>query len=1727
MFTLWKGKVQLKVIVVAVLKGLIPGAVLGMISLLFWQLNPRLGSFVLLIGSFALVAKSYRKDWLMKWYSCLLPPATVTFCFFAQMIFLGVRPPLGALLPGVAAGLLLGFLRGIFHKFYEKDGQIYAKRTIWILLIWLGTYLLSQSAALFHTRYFVGIGLCGGAFGSSIVVMFSLVVFCKYVFMRNALAGQERRGSLAASLGVLASFLFFSASLFAASSIFAQNNYSSGNAASLGTYKGAPPAVDGWGIRFGKTEYQAELNPKIVQLLNTRKRRWYRDKERADTKTALKEWRFSGGRLTVDWDAKTARMTPIKFSHQSVRQYDDQSVLVGHQYYHNETQFLKQRKSNGSSVNLVGTSSGSSGGGGAGILSPVRHGFGHEVQIGKGTVATRYDWTDVTIFRNGKKEQAGPHGSSISSTNFYIGNTIHVSSDGWRNRRLSSKNKPLMHRKQGDGYSRSQHSIEPGLLEYGWSLTILDDALKMIGAADQEPAKQGEADIIFRPVQTVGRAPAAPRLTSEKKSSLGGWKRKMAGKETYRGHFLRAVSSNKDIPSAGKILKDFKNAACSGAQLTIDWDKKTAMLSPFNVRWKIKTHKGRHVNDKAESFTPQTHKPGKVRFNAGGFREITGGELTYGYTHVAVDTKNKKKGTAKTTFRPVTFRGKPVRVQWQAIAQDGGAILVRIYVRPWADKEYRLPAYYDILFQKGGKASPAAAAAGDRGGSNTGATKAPRPEKTTAGSQSANNASANAASASDRLTDEEADRILDALLANRLPASAVSAGLAAGLLMLTLGSGLQAALAVANVFAQMPLPANAAGPAGALSLAPTLNEPHDARMQEAAGQAPAGQGDSLLLDPDGTALIDENGEPWYCNPNGKYGIEGDNGETIWMTRAEAERSIQDARDVQYNRDREREDLWNDVQQDSNAWMDRKGAEGLASQQAWADNQAAEKAARIQKAKDLEKLLKKIDKASGYGQNQFDDLIDKLKDDRDYEGLKQAYYYQMQQQVRDGAAESDWENTKSNLFWLGEKTAQATLSASKGAMMIAGGPAGAAYTGLGMGTISAAEEGAAAQARGENLGSIMAHSAGGFVTGAKDAAVSVYVNMPGTSKIVKVLLPAGSDAAEIYIRTGDTKQALKAAGYSAVSDVVGMQNDKIGGRATRELADAATTATIAGTRSYHDGGSFLEGAGNGLLNHVGGKAGGAMGGRAIDTDPAAGVDLEENVKKTMAQAFAESNKTIKTEDLPDSIKTLNNTRRPATAQEGQYRTDADGHLLTDADGNPITKAYVDPSKALDQLQDTQASRTTKQAEDDVKNAIIDTRSDLIYKPANHATLEAVKNSPSPETQQWLKENMRDGDTLEMDGFSTPGKSPSLGADRDVRMIIKRHDPDTGKAIKIEVPRKHWEDQAYKDFYEHGKNLHTQAGRDLDAEMDAQINSGKGIYASRRKGLKHLEQPEFSDAQSDKMRSDIRTRLQRQNDLKQQMYANKVSQDEMNQMIRTPEQIDAQVEKSIERIKNQGLTAEQIKHRTFAEAHNQLFTDQHHMEASRGNADQGFKTIENQGVERTQVRSNVLDAKDGTAQLSDPEGFSRMWAEKSHFYHDNPPEALAQSKKGIAEMLGLREGQRAQGLAPAPLKPETAQAMEVIIKAPTGTNATPEAIAQVNRDIQAIKDSHGNPVYKDYFDAMNKIGRSVEFNKLTPPAGLNPEAVSRSGGLTGSEAARIARLNQEREWARELNERGQAS
>jgi hypothetical protein len=401
--------------------------------------------------------------------------------------------------------------------------------------------------------------------------------------------------------------------------------------------------------------------------------------------------------------------------------------------------------------------------------------------------------------------------------------------------------------------------------------------------------------------------------------------------------------------------------------------------------------------------------------------------------------------------------------------------------------------------------------------------------------------------------------------------------------------------------------------------------------------------------------------------------------------------------------------------------------------------------------------------------------------------------------------------------------------------------------------------------------------------------------------------------------------------------------------------------------------------------------------------------EANLREALGAARKASERAIPMEKQSRRIQELDKTRRTEEALGGSKGE---------------TKEYVDTRGALEQLRDTRSSRTAKQAPAQVRDAIINTREDKLYAPADKATIKRV--SQKPEVQAM----MEPGDTLKMDTFQTPGKTGrSLGADRDARLVIVKKD-----GSYVEVPRKHWENDAYADFYKHTSKLYPE-----------------GITPQSHPGV-------FKRAQE------------------------------------------------LQYLKGQGLTKQQIFERAWAEEHNQLFTDRFHMEASAANADQVIRVGPSGRIGQAQGKSPVVAAQKGAppgedalvaprggpsrsalpsrpADLKDPEGYARMWKEKSHFYEHNMPEALAQSQKGIAEMLNLRDGYRSRGMEPPPLPPKIAQAMEIVIKAPVGVDATPQAMAKVTKDLQALG-------FRNAQDAMAKIAYQNEGLKWSRPTSAPP-------------------------------------
>jgi hypothetical protein len=609
---------------------------------------------------------------------------------------------------------------------------------------------------------------------------------------------------------------------------------------------------------------------------------------------------------------------------------------------------------------------------------------------------------------------------------------------------------------------------------------------------------------------------------------------------------------------------------------------------------------------------------------------------------------------------------------------------------------------------------------------------------------------------------------------------------------------------------------------------------------------------------------------------------------------------------------------------------------------------------------------------------------------------------------------------------------------------------------------------------------------GFLSGAKDGAIGVYCGGPGVSKTVKVLLPAGCDAAETYLRTGDLEKAGKTGALSIIGDLGGDAVDRIGNRLARDVTGTALSMGMGGAGSYVNGGSFGEGAITGLINRTGSKMGNDVVQGLVSNKPAPGMvlsqddDGEAGVLKAIEDMDAKQAGHLPLDKQPEVIQDLWDTRR--TIVEKNPDT-----------GEEYTMVLLDGKKAFDQLADTGSSRSAKLADPDIQQAMVDTRQKLIYDPADQATIARVLKKPE------IQAKMQPGDKLVITGFSTPGTPPKVGADRDAIMCIARPDPDTGEIQMIQVDRRLWQNEAYEEFYKHtAKYANTDENGNITPESEPEFHR-------RKQALAHLRKRPLDDDTIARVKGQVRAKVDAQ--IKIENNTLKAAGMDLVDDAARQARIDALVDQRLSRLNDQFLTDDQINARAWAESRNQVFTDPYHVEASRDNSNQVFTLTRDPDGTTRPVRAQIgvetdgrvrpvrdiqgdlrtgpaiLEAQQGQRRgLLDDEGYAAMWKVKSRDYADgNIPEAVAQSQKGIKQLMKLREGQRSAGVAVPPLKPHVAEAMELILRAPADATASPEKMAELDAALKSIPrsdavDSHTQapPAYPGgIIEAMEKL------------------------------------------------------
>ncbi|MBN1676376.1 MAG: hypothetical protein JXR37_35355 [Kiritimatiellae bacterium] len=182
-------KIVVKALLTSGLKSLAISVLVMMPGALLSIEMPIVGAVYLVVVSFLMMARTYRRPWRMMWVTCLIPPIASAICFGVQLAIMRVEPHPGAFFGAVALGVLIGILRGLVHRVYVEGRSVFAQRTFGYLLIWLVGYLVTQGFTFFARQDMTAIGCCAGAFSSAMLLAVAVVLLCKYFARRRGLGG--------------------------------------------------------------------------------------------------------------------------------------------------------------------------------------------------------------------------------------------------------------------------------------------------------------------------------------------------------------------------------------------------------------------------------------------------------------------------------------------------------------------------------------------------------------------------------------------------------------------------------------------------------------------------------------------------------------------------------------------------------------------------------------------------------------------------------------------------------------------------------------------------------------------------------------------------------------------------------------------------------------------------------------------------------------------------------------------------------------------------------------------------------------------------------------------------------------------------------------------------------------------------------------------------------------------------------------------------------------------------------------------------------------------------------------------------------------------------------------------------------------------------------------------------------------------------------------------------
>ncbi len=146
----------------------------------------------LFLGSFGLMAWTYRKPWRLGWISCWTPPLAACLSYLIQLLLFSHRMPrIEVVLVAVGVGALVGGLRATTHQVFFDGTGIKARRTFGYVLIWIVAYIATQVFATVGRNMLAHAGLITGAFATAMLAMVSIVIFFKFLNAKSGVVTAE------------------------------------------------------------------------------------------------------------------------------------------------------------------------------------------------------------------------------------------------------------------------------------------------------------------------------------------------------------------------------------------------------------------------------------------------------------------------------------------------------------------------------------------------------------------------------------------------------------------------------------------------------------------------------------------------------------------------------------------------------------------------------------------------------------------------------------------------------------------------------------------------------------------------------------------------------------------------------------------------------------------------------------------------------------------------------------------------------------------------------------------------------------------------------------------------------------------------------------------------------------------------------------------------------------------------------------------------------------------------------------------------------------------------------------------------------------------------------------------------------------------------------------------------------------------------------------------------